>query len=680
MHPARIPAVRVLALAVAALVALLVALAPHASAATSVLTPSPSAWDYGSTDIHAGGPTQTFTFTNNTPGTVNVAGVAIVGADPSGFQLNSNGCLGAMLSMFGACDVQVTFAPTATGVQTAALEITDDSGTLDVPLSGTGITGTLSASPNPIQFTAEPYFYGGQQQSITIQDSNDAGVQVTSAVITGPAASLFSIAWGQNCGSQQYGAGNSCNMGINFNPPNGPGTFHAQLEITSDSLASPLIVSISATVLSGPHGVVTPLETDFGDVAIGSAVARTLTIFNEGDFPMQVQGMLMITGTPADLPVTADGCTGQIVGVGSSCQFTVTYRPSAPRGLSATVIVLSNEQGAPIPAGLTGQGVAPVQGSVAVAGHLAAGSALTCTPSGYPGGTSFAYAWLRNGRQVAGARMQHFVLRDADIGARFRCRIDASNSVSSQVATSRQTGAVTPMLLTGEPGAFTDESTCRSAVMSHLLRLGRRVVVVGYGAPVTPWAPLTLATTAVLRARLDGRIVGDGTSITISPQTLASFGDGRHALTVTAAGVRTQARLVLGACALAVRVNGGPGQATMVAASSRYGVSSLTFRLPRNLHLAAGTGRVVGWVTVTPAGDPSRGFNLVGPRTESNAVTVTLGAQSITVTNLPPRTGVVSISLSPGVMFGQAGIVELPARQRGTRTVVRARTPATWLP
>ena len=118
----------------------------------------------------------------------------------------------------------------------------------------------------------------------------------------------------------------------------------------------------------------------------------------------------------------------------------------------------------------------------------------------------------------------------------------------------------------------------------------------------------------------------------------------------------------------------------MVAASSRYGVSSLTFRLPRNLHLAAGTGRVVGWVTVTPAGDPSRGFNLVGPRTESNAVTVTLGAQSITVTDLPPRTGVVSITLSPGVMFGRAGVVELSARQRGTRTVVRARTPATWLP
>ena len=179
------------------------------------------------------------------------------------------------------------------------MEITDDSGTLDVPLSGTGITGTLSASPNPIQFTAEPYFYGGQQQSITIQDSNDAGVQVTSAVITGPAASLFSIAWGQNCGSQQYGAETaatwaSTSIRPTVREPSTPG-----FEVTSDSLASPLIVPISATALSGPHGVVTPLETDFGDVAIGSAVARTLTIFNEGDFPMQVQGMLMITGTPA---------------------------------------------------------------------------------------------------------------------------------------------------------------------------------------------------------------------------------------------------------------------------------------------------------------------------------------------------------------------------------------------
>ncbi len=87
------PRRRAVALAVAALVGL-VALAPHASAATSVLTPSPSTWDSGNTDIHVGGPTQTFTHTNNTPGTVNVAGVAILGADPSEFQMDSDGCLG----------------------------------------------------------------------------------------------------------------------------------------------------------------------------------------------------------------------------------------------------------------------------------------------------------------------------------------------------------------------------------------------------------------------------------------------------------------------------------------------------------------------------------------------------------------------------------------------------------
>jgi len=680
MYLVRNPAARSLAIVSAIVLALLIALSSPAWAGPSVLSPSLASWDYGNTDIHSGGPTQTFTFTNNTPGPITVSTVGIVGADVAAFQVNSDGCLSNTLLTSTSCDVQVQFQPTSTGSQSAALEITDTSGTLDIPLSGTGITGTLTATPNPVAFTPEPWFNGGQQQTVTIQDSNDAGVQVSSAVITGPDASLFSVAWGQNCGMQQYGAGTSCNMGINFNPPNGPGTFHAQLQITSDSLSSPLIVPISATALSGPHTVVTPSETDFGDVAIGSSVARTVTVSNTGDYPMQVQGTLLITGTPSDLPVTADSCSGQIINVGSSCQITVTYRPSAARELNAAVLVLTNDPGAPTPSGFSGQGVPVANGFVTIAGHPTAGSTLTCAPVGYAAGTSFAYQWLRNGHLVAGARAQRLLLGDADVGARVACRIAAANPVSTQTVTSRQTAPVTPMSLVGEAGAFTDASTCRSIQTSHLLHLGRQVVVVSYGAPATPWAPLTLTSATALRARIDGRIVGDGKVVTISPQTLSSFADGHHTFSVTGAGVRSQAHLVLGACALAVRLNGGPQQATTLSASSRYGVSTLTFRLPPRLYLAAGIGRVVGWATVTPAGYPSRGFNLVGPRTESNAVTVSIIAHTITVANLPPRTGVVTVSLRAGVVFGTTGTVHLSARERGSRTVLRASSPATWLP
>ena len=130
-----------------------------------------------------------------------------------------------------------------------------------MPLTGTAITGTLTANPNPLTFNPQPWFYGGQQQGINLDVSSDAGVQVTSAVITGPDAARFSIVYGHNCVSQTYNAGSSCGIGIGFTPP-GPGTFQAQLEVTSDSASSPLLVPLGATALIGPHAAISHRSGD----------------------------------------------------------------------------------------------------------------------------------------------------------------------------------------------------------------------------------------------------------------------------------------------------------------------------------------------------------------------------------------------------------------------------------
>ncbi|MGZ4173323.1 MAG: choice-of-anchor D domain-containing protein [Solirubrobacteraceae bacterium] len=252
--------------------------AAPASADVSVLSPSPTSFDFGSADIHnGGGPNQTITFTNKTAGTVTVSADSLIGPDASSFRTNSDTCPSAWLPAGQSCSVQVTFGPSSTGPKSASLELVDDSGTVDVPLSGNGITGTLTAGPNPLNFTPQPWFYGSQQQNINIQNSNDAGTQTTSATITGPDASRFYIAWGQNCTNQQYGPGSSCGMGIGFNPPNGAGTFRAQLELDSDSLSGPLLVPLNVTVLNGPHTLIGPVQTEFGAVAVGRTVSQTVT-------------------------------------------------------------------------------------------------------------------------------------------------------------------------------------------------------------------------------------------------------------------------------------------------------------------------------------------------------------------------------------------------------------------
>ena len=267
----------------------------------------------------------------------------------------------------------------------------------------------------------------------------------------------------------------------------------------------------------------TPPETDFGNVEIGSAVARSLTVSNDGDYPMQVQGVLRLTSTPSDLPVSSDDCSGQIVGVGASCQITVTYRPSAARAFNGEILLLTNDQGAPTPAAFIGQGVPALDGSAVVSGRAAAGSTLTCTPVGYPSGTAAAVQWLRNGHSVATSSAQQLGLRDADIGARFACRIVATNSVSNQTVTSPATPAVLPMSLVAEPGAFTDEATCRGVQVADPVGVRGWGVAISHAAPVTPWAPLRLAAARVLTVRIGGRRVGYGRAVIISPQTLWSI-------------------------------------------------------------------------------------------------------------------------------------------------------------
>ena len=653
-----------------------------ARAATSVLSPSPASWDFGNDDIHSGGgPSQTFTFTNNTIGDVNVAAdpnPVVVGLDVADFQLNSDTCPGAMLPPSGSCSVQVTFQANSTGAKSASLELTDDSGTLDVPLTGSGITGTLTANPNPLTFAPQPYFNGGQQQGINIQNSNDAGTQATSGTITGPDASRFYIAYGQNCTNQQYGPGNGCGMGVGFNPPNGPGTFHAQLEISSDSLSSPLIIPLNATALNGPHAVVGPLQTDFGDLAIGTSASQTVTVSNDGDAPMQIQQAFMVTGTPSVFPITADGCSGQVVNQGTSCQFTVRFEPTAAGFREGSVIIINNTPAPVTPIGFTGTGVPSPSGTATITGNPAAASTLTCNPVGYPGGTVYSYRWLRNGQTLPGATAASYTPSDGDVGSQLACRLTATNAVGTETVTSAPTGPVAAMDLSRLAGSFVDAGACRTIAVARQLHAGSTVVTVSYPQPSLPWAPLILSARQTLLASIDGQAVASGRRINVSPRTLAAFSDGAHTLTVTTQGRSVQTSLLLAPCLLAVRVDGGARQGALISLASRAAMTNATIALPRGLHLRV-TSRKLGKFSYRQAGYPARTFDIVGSHTTTNNVTVSITRHTIRIRNLPARTGVIRFATRPSVLAGSGGTVKATATLADAQGQQTSSVPATWL-
>jgi hypothetical protein len=355
------------------------------------LSPSPAALEYGEVDLHYGGtPQQSVTFSQVTlTEATTIESVSVVGAEASSFQITSDGCSGAELENGKSCSVEVAFHPgSQPGARAARLELLTSEGPIEVPLSGSAITGTLSASPptfSPIPFTAPGSHNEGENsetEQINIQNSANASTQVLSSSITGPDASSFSIQW--NCNGVLLGTSNSCGMGVRFQPTS-PGPKSASLEIVSDSASSPLVVALSGEGLHGPHMSVNTTQALLGAVALGSSAEQTFDVSNTGDYPLFIQRTFLVTGTPLMFPVREDTCTGAILYPTEACAVTVEFTPTTTGDKSGALLFITNTPAINV-VGIDGIGVAPEAGSAAMAAPThahasASASTSSTTPS-----------------------------------------------------------------------------------------------------------------------------------------------------------------------------------------------------------------------------------------------------------------------------------------------------------
>jgi hypothetical protein len=675
-------ALRRSALPLLALAFLALAPATHAAPVPSVLQATPASASFPDHDIYNGARTfQTFVVANPSAGPVTISGQSLSGADAGAFDIENANCQGAVLNPNDTCQLDVGFAPGSLGAKTAQLQIQDDTGELDVTLSGNGIAGTLSASPSPLDFPSAPYFYGTQTQNVNLQASFDAGVQVSSITFTGPDASLFSLAYGQNCASQLINASGNCGVGVAFSPT-APGTYHAQMVIASDSPASPLTVPITATALAGPHaqitGGTTPGDVAFGDTALGTDASRTLTLANDGDFPLQVQQIFVLTGRPQTFFVTGDGCTLQVLTPGSTCELTVHFKPGVTGAADATLLLIANGPGVS-PFGLNGIGVRAPDGTALITGVPAAGQPLTCQASGFPAGASFAYQWTRDGQPIAGATGPSYMLTSADVGRAIACALHASNGSGAKDVTAAS-APVTGRDLSELSESFLDPETCRFVGPARQLVLGRAPVVkVSPASPVTAWSPLRYTAQSALTLTLDGALIGRGRSVAIPPRALESFSDGWHALVIGDGPSSLSTPLFLAPCAAAVHLDGGPRETTVLRAATRTQMGNATFTLPKGLTLRPPAGRRNVQLAYQSAGRSLRSFNVRGAHGSSNGVAVVLGRRTITVSGLPAQTGVVRLSFRAGVLTGRGGIVNFFAAPNGSRPAApSASAAAVW--
>jgi hypothetical protein len=137
--------------------------------AAPVVVLSPTTLSFGNQNIGAPPTSLPVTLSNTGNAALNIASISITGTNSGDFA-QTNNC-GATLAPSTQCTVNVTFAPSVAGAETASLQFTDDAGgsPQQVPMSGTGVSAppSYSITANPTSLSIAQGHSGSTVLTIT---------------------------------------------------------------------------------------------------------------------------------------------------------------------------------------------------------------------------------------------------------------------------------------------------------------------------------------------------------------------------------------------------------------------------------------------------------------------------------------------------------------------------------
>lgn len=128
---------------------------------------------------------------------------------------------------------------------------------------------------------------------------------------------------------------------------------------------------------------------------------------------------ILVGGASASRAVVAGD-----VGKTLQCRVTATNPSAAVMATSDRVVVPAAPATTP-----------PQQSSPgSITGTIQVGQTLTCDPGTWTGSPTFAYQWLRNGAEIAGAKASTYALQEADEGTAVQCQVLATNAGGATAA------------------------------------------------------------------------------------------------------------------------------------------------------------------------------------------------------------------------------------------------------
>ena len=332
-------------------------LTPHDGFVVSFLIPpvpttasiSATAVDFGNVDLGAS-KSVTLTVTNTTTfvSTVNIPQIAISGTNAGDFSQTSN-C--TSLAQGATCTVTITFAPTAIGIRSGLLTVTNDSTSdpiLTATLTGNGIDTTATLTPASATFPATSIGAASASQTFTFTNTSAAvALTVSSVTVTGD----FAIT--SNTCTATVAVRGTCAIGVAFTPT-AAGSRTGTLTVLNSSTGNATLTSTLNGTGLDTTATLTPASADFGSVYAGGGVsaAKIFTFTNTSAIAISPK-VISVTGYFAQ----TNTC-GATLAAGASCTISVIFAPLASGALTGTLTVTNSTTADPVlTAALTGTGL-----------------------------------------------------------------------------------------------------------------------------------------------------------------------------------------------------------------------------------------------------------------------------------------------------------------------------------
>ncbi len=306
------------------------------------------------------------TVTNTGAASVAISGESVTGAgiSVSGLTIPSTLAVGASVK------VSVKFAPTTAGVVTGSLSITSNAtnSVAQYPLSGTGVTAALTATPGSVAFGIVP---AGTTNSQTIQLKNTGSKSLT---ITG--TTMNAPANGYHTGGLTFpltlGAGATTQLQLYFKPvSNGAQSGTLTVNVASPSVSK--AINISGTGVAATRTIsVTPSSLNFGGESLGVNHQLTVSLKNTGNSAVTVSSI----GVSNSNFSTGGGISGATLAAGQTAILDVIFTPTTTAAHSGTVNISSNASNSPAAITVTGTGVSGTAHSVALSWGASSSSGI----------------------------------------------------------------------------------------------------------------------------------------------------------------------------------------------------------------------------------------------------------------------------------------------------------------